>query len=237
MRTTLSLTLLLLLAGCPDDEERLSDAAPTTADAAGSGASATQCNYMGTIYEDGAEFTAADGCNACKCNPSGDTPGRWGCSLRLCTPDGGSVDAPADAAPDLRRPNDGPAPDFLRPEHPGGACPLDPPAEGSFCELPPLSGCGYRPICETGTPVNKYCGCNNNRWNCDDGGYCVPPPTTTDAGAPQCNYMGTLYDDGAVFPAADGCNTCKCNPSGNTPGAWGCSLRGCPPDGGRADGG
>ena len=65
-----------------------------------------------------------------------------------------------------------------------------------------------------------------------------PPPPTIDAHpgpAPQCDYFGTLHDDGEVFPANDGCNSCKCNPNGDTPGQYGCSLIGCndagPPDG------
>jgi hypothetical protein len=36
-----------------------------------------------------------------------------------------------------------------------------------------------------------------------------------------------LYDDGAEFPAADGCNQCKCNPTGNRPGGVGCSVKRC----------
>jgi hypothetical protein len=143
--------------------------------ASGADASPTQCNYMGTIYEDGAEFTAADGCNACKCNP-GNTPGRWGCTQRLCVPDAGAVDAgpnPVDAGPDRRRPDDGPPPDFLRPEHPGGFCPIDPPTPGTSCSLEANQGCGYRPVCESGTPVNQYCSCPGGRWACDDGGYCA----------------------------------------------------------------
>jgi hypothetical protein len=55
----------------------------------------------------------------------------------------------------------------------------------------------------------------------------APAPASTDAPV-ACNYHGTLYADGAEFPANDGCNNCKCNPSGTTPGLWGCSLKRCP---------
>src|SRR5687767_4521279 len=55
----------------------------------------------------------------------------------------------------------------------------------------------------------------------------APAPTSPD-GPVACNYNGKLYADGAEFPADDGCNSCKCNPSGITPGVWGCSLKACP---------
>ena len=48
-----------------------------------------------------------------------------------------------------------------------------------------------------------------------------------DGAGPQCNYNGTLYDDGEIFPAGDGCNSCKCNPDGVSPGEYGCSLIAC----------
>jgi hypothetical protein len=57
----------LILTGCADD-------APVD----------TTCDYEGTIYADGEEFPASDGCNSCKCNPTGATPGEWGCSLVDC---------------------------------------------------------------------------------------------------------------------------------------------------------
>jgi hypothetical protein len=136
-----------------------------------------KCNYNGTLYDDGAVFPAGDGCNSCKCNPTGCMPGKWGCSLVGCGgQDGGGVpaDAPVPDAPgDRRRPDDGPPPDFLRPEHPGGSCPIDPPTPGTSCNLEPNQGCSYRPICESGTPVDQYCSCPSGRWACHDGGYCA----------------------------------------------------------------
>lgn len=44
----------------------------------------------------------------------------------------------------------------------------------------------------------------------------------------QCEWNGALYDDGEVFPAGDGCNSCKCNELGDTPGEVSCSLIYCP---------
>jgi hypothetical protein len=65
--------------------------------------------------------------------------------------------------------------------------------------------------------------------------YLPPPFGTADAGltpvdpsAPVCNYNGKTYADGAEFPADDGCNSCKCNPTGATPGGWGCTAKACP---------
>lgn len=136
-----------------------------------------KCNYNGKLYDDGQVFPSDDGCNSCMCNPSGCMPGRWGCSLRLCTDGGPSPDAPPADAPsgmDKQRPDDGPLPDFLRAEH-GAACPLDPPAPGSSCTLDPNLGCDYRPICASGTPVNQSCACTGGQWTCDQGGYCARP--------------------------------------------------------------
>ncbi len=68
----------------------------------GSGEAPPKCDYFGTLHEDGEIFPAKDGCNSCKCNPHGDTPGRYGCSLVLCNPpDAGPPDAstPPDAGP------------------------------------------------------------------------------------------------------------------------------------------
>jgi hypothetical protein len=56
-----------------------------------------------------------------------------------------------------------------------------------------------------------------------------------DAHPPPCDYHGTLYDDGVIFPAGDGCNGCKCNPNGNTQGEWGCSAIACLNDAGPPD--
>jgi hypothetical protein len=135
-----------------------------------------KCNYNGTLYDNGQVFPAGDGCNTCKCNPTGCMPGKWGCSLIGCsghdagpTPDAAVPDAPADR----QRPDDGPPPDFLRPEHPGGVCPIEPPTPGTACSLEANQGCGYRPVCETGTPVNQYCNCPGGSWACDDGGFCA----------------------------------------------------------------
>ena len=132
----------------------------------------TKCNYNGTLYDDGEVFPAGDGCNTCKCNPTGCMPGRWGCSLVGCH-DGGPPDAPiVDAPPpvDQSAPNDGPAPDYLRAEHPG-ACPLLPPTEGDACSLPSNAACSYRPICEAGMPVDRHCDCIDDKWSCS-GGHC-----------------------------------------------------------------
>ena len=61
--------------------------------------------------------------------------------------------------------------------------------------------------------------------------YCVgddaAQPDARPDETPQCDYHGTLYDDGELFPAGDGCNTCKCNPDGQSPGEFGCSLVAC----------
>jgi hypothetical protein len=135
-----------------------------------------KCNYKGTLYDDGAVFPADDGCNSCKCNPSGCMPGQWGCSLVGCggRDAGPAADGPAPDAPvDQRRPDDGPPPDFLRPEHPGGFCPIDPPTPGTACTLEANQGCGYRPVCESDAAVNLYCSCPGGRWSCDDGGFCA----------------------------------------------------------------
>lgn len=51
-----------------------------------------------------------------------------------------------------------------------------------------------------------------------------------DDGGPQqttCDYHGTIYEDGEIFSAGDGCNECKCNPDGNTPGEWSCTQIAC----------
>lgn len=44
---------------------------------------------------------------------------------------------------------------------------------------------------------------------------------------PTCDVGGELHGDGEVFPAGDGCNTCACNPDGDTPGQFQCSLLDC----------
>lgn len=44
---------------------------------------------------------------------------------------------------------------------------------------------------------------------------------------PPCEYHGELYMDGEQFPAGDGCNTCVCNPDGQSPGEYSCSLLDC----------
>jgi hypothetical protein len=127
-RLALLAVLMLALPACPGDDgddQPAHDAAPT------------QCDYFGTLYDDGEIFPAGDGCNSCKCNPYGDRPGEWACTLVEC------LDAGADAAP------------------------------------------------------------------------------------VQCDYFGTLYDDGEIFPAGDGCNSCQCNPYGDRPGEWACSLVAC----------
>ena len=185
--------VMLLAAACSDSTGPVRDAGgQSPADSATSlpnpaacegpdgsteGDTTTKCNYHGTLYDDGAVFPARDGCNTCKCNPSGCMPGRWGCSLIACR-DGGATDVPVVDAPvvdapapvDQRPPNDGPAPDYLRAEHPG-VCPIAPPAEGDTCNLPANAACSYRPICGSGTPVDRYCDCIDGQWACD-GGYC-----------------------------------------------------------------
>ena len=45
---------------------------------------------MGMLYDDGAEFTAADGCNRCKCNVSGCIPGNVDCTEINCSRDAGA---------------------------------------------------------------------------------------------------------------------------------------------------
>jgi hypothetical protein len=205
-----------------------------------------QCNYMGTLYDDGAEFPAADGCNSCKCNP-GNTPGRWGCSLKLC----------ADAGPEVTPPAlDGPVQcNYMGTLYDDGA--EFPAADGcNSCKCNPggstpgqwgcsLKGCsqsdvpeatsdagGHPTFCQgTGGQAShgsilpqgdSCCACSAPGTSAPQL-QCTPKVTTV-----KCNYNGTLHDDGAVFPAGDGCNTCKCNPSGCSPGAVGCSAIGCP---------
>ena len=48
------------------------------------GVEVTTCEYDGESYADGDGFAARDGCNACICNPMGDTPGEVGCSIMRC---------------------------------------------------------------------------------------------------------------------------------------------------------
>ena len=77
MRILLAISLVAFLAsGCDDDEP----------------AAAAVCVYQDQTYADGELFPAGDGCNSCKCNPDGQSPGKLGCSLRHCDPDAG-VDA------------------------------------------------------------------------------------------------------------------------------------------------
>lgn len=45
--------------------------------------------------------------------------------------------------------------------------------------------------------------------------------------ADVCEYEGMLYEDGEQFPAGDGCNTCSCNPNGDTPSQYACTGRLC----------
>ena len=169
------LLLGLLVPACTGTADSAADGGPRSVTTA-------TCNYHGTLYDDGAVFPAGDGCNSCKCNPLGTMPGQWGCSLIACAgfpaPDAAPPDRPAAeafVAPDKQRPDDGPFPDFHRPEHPGGFCPIDPPQPGSACTLEANQGCGYSPICATGTPVSLHCACSGGRWSCDQGGYCKPP--------------------------------------------------------------
>lgn len=42
------------------------------------------------------------------------------------------------------------------------------------------------------------------------------------SGATTCSYNGTTHSIGESYPAADGCNTCTCGPSGSS-----CSKRAC----------
>jgi hypothetical protein len=77
-----------LLLACDDE--------PTHAppDAAPPDATPTTCNYHGMVYQDGEIFPAGDGCNSCKCNPDGVSPGEFGCTLRACVDAGASMLAP-----------------------------------------------------------------------------------------------------------------------------------------------
>ncbi|KAK3590411.1 hypothetical protein CHS0354_022533 [Potamilus streckersoni] len=40
---------------------------------------ATSCMYYGTVYEDGAQFPASDGCNTCYCSHA-----QAGCTKIIC---------------------------------------------------------------------------------------------------------------------------------------------------------
>jgi hypothetical protein len=99
MRFTVLTTALCFLIACEDDRGTTPDMGSPRMDAAsdtpmqdaplqdGLEAGPISCNYKGTLYPDGAEFPADDGCNMCKCNTGG-KPGVWGCSQKLCG-DGG----------------------------------------------------------------------------------------------------------------------------------------------------
>lgn len=53
--------------------------------------------------------------------------------------------------------------------------------------------------------------------------------TSSDEEPQTCTYLGKTFEDGDVFPAGDGCNSCACNPGGDTPGEFECSLIDCCP--------
>jgi hypothetical protein len=176
MRTMIA--VCLLLAACSEKQD------PVVSPAADAGPGATTCSYAGKQYDDGAVFPASDGCNECKCNPTGNRPGQVGCSLKACQGDAAAADT--NGAVEICRGPEGSATHGTTVSHGETCCTCS--ADGN------------------GTPAFS----------------CVPKVTTV-----KCNYNGTLYDDGQVFPAGDGCNTCKCNPTGCMPGRWGCSLVGC----------
>jgi len=111
------------------------------------------------------------------------------------------------------------------------------PVDAGGCELPGGGFCPLDGVCPAGDGCNP-CRCTARGIECTLIGCVVPDaavdaPTPSDA-PPAVDAGGCALPDGgwclngATCPADDGCNMCRCTPTGATM----CTILGCAPDGG-----
>ena len=109
---------------------------------------------------------------------------------------------------------------------PRGHCERGAVCRGEGCP-PPNGQCVG---CGDGTELR----CRRAELPCPDGqvreivdgcfGECVDRHSCEPAVAASCTYLGKTYAAGQSFPAADGCNRCRCEASGSVQ----CTLKACP---------
>jgi hypothetical protein len=151
------------------------------------------CDYNGKHYAITDVFMDTTGCNTCKC---GSTPGSVECTTGACGSGkvcGGRV---------------------------GNTCPT-----GEYCYYLPAAICGTADAtgsCRTtpqacDTVYAPVCGCDGNTYSneCFAATVGVSVAQNAACGTASCDYNGTKHAAGDSFPAADGCNTCKCAKDGS----------------------
>jgi hypothetical protein len=155
------------------------------------------CLYEGKAYKNGETFPHKDGCNACSCEK-----GRVSCTSLVCTKSCSSSDRSRCESNEY--------------------CAF---AQGVCGNNNARGECAPKPQACT-EEIAEVCGCDNKTYT----NLCNAAAAGTSllyrgACKPEgCTHRGVRYDDGANFPAGDGCNTCTC-----TKGTASCTEKACPP--------
>ncbi len=181
------------------------------------------CSYAGKRYGVGERFPDTDGCNSCECRSDG-----VACTLMACLEDGGPSDPNAshvaDAAPD----NQGMVTcSYAGKTYQVGDTFKDTEdCNGCRCTSDGLVACTVMACLKDAAPLSGD----------------VPAPLDVvadsaspglDSGPASCTYKGKVYAVGAFYPAADGCNECHCDESGQSF----CTVVACAVDAAVADAG
>ncbi|XP_065826701.1 kielin/chordin-like protein isoform X2 [Oscarella lobularis] len=155
------------------------------------------CKYQGTTYRSGSKFMASDGCNTCSC-----TDGKVFCTMKGCLSPCATVRCPSGKICKLQQVQ------CIRAPCPPQAICVDAPTSNSS------GNSTQAPSAVTPTPALCAPGlCKKD----------VPCSISGGKAMCGCNYRGTMYKNGDIYAAIDGCNTCFC-----TNGTSTCTKKLCP---------